>query len=90
MAVKEGGAITGERKLNEYIGELYGGVNGYEGKPTQQQIDRMNALNTQLEGVAKKFDAMNSSDVNTVNAALQKASLQPLTILSEPDWRKQQ
>jgi hypothetical protein len=89
MAVKEGGGITGERKLNEYIGELYGGVNGYEGKPTQQQIDRMNALNTQLEGTAKKVEAMNASDVNTANAALQKANLQPLTVLTEADWRKQ-
>jgi photosystem II stability/assembly factor-like uncharacterized protein len=89
LAVKEGGAITGERKLNEYIGELYGGVNGYEGKPTQQQIDRMNALNTELETVAKKFETMSSSDVNTTNAALQKASLQPLTLLTEADWRKQ-
>ena len=89
MAVKEGGAITGERKLNEYIGELYGGVNGYEGKPTQQQIDRMNALNVELESTAKKVDAMNASDVNTANAALQKANLQPLTVLTEADWRKQ-
>jgi hypothetical protein len=89
LAVKGGGAITGERKLNEYIGEVYGGVNGYEGKPTQQQIDRMNALNTELEGVAKKFEAMNASDVNTLNASLQKANLQPLTVLSEADWRKQ-
>jgi hypothetical protein len=27
--------------------------------------------------------------VNTTNAALQKASLQPLTLLTEADWRKQ-
>ena len=49
VSVKEGGGITGERKLREYIGELYGGVNGYEGKPTQQQLDRMSMLNSQLE-----------------------------------------
>ena len=88
LAVKEGGAITGERKLNEYIGELYGAVNGYEGKPTQQQVDRMNALNTQLEEVAKKFQALSTGEVSTVNSSLQKASLQPVTILTETDWRK--
>ncbi len=89
LAVKEGGAITGERKLNEYIGELYGAVNGYEGKPTQQQIDRMTALNAQLEDVAKKFQAMTTADVSTANASLQKANLPPLTIVTEADWKKQ-
>jgi hypothetical protein len=89
LAVKEGGAITGERKLNEYIGELYGAVNGYEGKPTQQQVDRMNALNAQLEDTAKKFQMMSTTDVNAANAALQKASLPPLTVVTEADWKKQ-
>lgn len=90
LAVKEGGAITGERKLNEYIGELYGGVNGYEGKPTQQQIDRMNTLNAQLQDAEKKFQSMASSDVGATNAGLQKANLQPVVLLTEAEWRKQQ
>ena len=90
LSVKEGGAITGERKLNEYIGELYGAVNGYEGKPTQQQIDRMTMLSAQLEDVAKKFQAMSTTDVSSANSALQKANLQPLAVLTEADWRKQQ
>ena len=39
VSVKEGGMITGEKKLREKLGELYGGVNGYCGRPTQSQID---------------------------------------------------
>ncbi len=89
VSVKEGGGITGERKLREYIGELYGGVNGYEGKPTQQQLDRMVLLNSQLEDVGKKFDGLKTTDVSGANSALQKASLPPLTVLTEANWRKQ-
>ncbi len=31
VATKEGGMITGEERLREYLGGLYGDVNGYEG-----------------------------------------------------------
>jgi photosystem II stability/assembly factor-like uncharacterized protein len=89
VSVKEGGGITGERKLREYVGELYGAVNGYEGKPTQQQLDRVSLLNSQLEDVGKKFQAMSAGDVVNANTALQKASLQPITVLTEADWKKQ-
>jgi hypothetical protein len=39
VSVKEGGMITGEKKLREYLGDLYGSVNGYSGRPTQSQIE---------------------------------------------------
>ena len=39
VSVKEGGMITGEKKLREHLGELYGAVNGYSGRPTQSQIE---------------------------------------------------
>src|SRR5207302_1007081 len=44
VATKEGGAITGEQRLREYLTELYGSVNGYEGRPTQPQLDRADAI----------------------------------------------
>jgi hypothetical protein len=34
VATKEGGAITGEERIREHLGNLYGDVNGYEGRPT--------------------------------------------------------
>jgi hypothetical protein len=49
----------------------------------------MNALNAQLEDTAKKFQMMSTTDVNAANAALQKASLPPLTVVTEADWKKQ-
>ena len=38
VATKEGGAITGEERLREFLGDLYGDVNGYEGRPTDSQV----------------------------------------------------
>ena len=34
VATKEGGAITGEERLREFMDDLYGGILTYEGKPT--------------------------------------------------------
>ncbi len=40
VATKEGGAITGEERLREYLTSLYGSVVFYEGRPSQTQVER--------------------------------------------------
>ena len=40
VATKEGGAITGEERIRELLGSLYGSVNGYEGRPADYQVAR--------------------------------------------------
>ena len=41
-------AITGEEKLREKIGDIYSAVNGYQGRPTQNQMDRLEILQNKL------------------------------------------
>jgi len=38
VATKEGGAITGEERLREFLADLYGSVVRYEGRPSQTQV----------------------------------------------------
>ena len=40
VATKEGGAITGEERLREFMDDLYGGILTYEGKPTATLLAR--------------------------------------------------
>src|SRR2546427_2276053 len=40
VATKEGGMITGEERIRELLGKLYGDVNTYEGRPSDAQIAR--------------------------------------------------
>ena len=40
MATKVG-RITGEKRLRERLGDIYGGVMGYDGKPTRSQIEAL-------------------------------------------------
>jgi photosystem II stability/assembly factor-like uncharacterized protein len=58
VATKEGGAITGEERLREYLATLYGDVNGYEGRPTDAQLARADALARELDDVIKEFTAL--------------------------------
>jgi hypothetical protein len=57
VATKEGGAITGEQRLREYLTELYGNVLGYEGRPTQTQVMRTAAIERELQDISRDFDA---------------------------------
>ena len=56
VATREG-LITGEERLREQIGELYGEVSRYAGRPTQSQVDRAKVLEGEVETAAKSFDA---------------------------------
>jgi len=88
VSVKEGGMITGEHKLRENIGELYGGVNGFEGKPTRSQSERTAVLQAQLDDATAKFQKF--SDLTKVNGDLSRAKLEELKPMSKDDWNKKQ
>ncbi len=88
VSVKEGGAITGEKKLRENLGELYGGVNGFSGRPTQSQIESTAVMKKQLDEAVAKFQSL-TAQVPQLNTQLQGAKLAPLTFLSQEDWNKQ-
>jgi hypothetical protein len=88
MVTTREGPLTGEVQLREKILELYGAVNGYEGKPTQSQLEQAGILNRALDGDAAKFDGAKTKDVPALNATLQQKKLEPLKPLSYEDWQK--
>ncbi|MCU1284760.1 MAG: sialidase [Acidobacteriales bacterium] len=88
VATKEGGAITGEERIREQMAELYGSVNGYEGRPTKSQMERAVSLGKELDAVVTDFHALMKKDLPTVNAALDKKKLEGIKIQSEADWDK--
>jgi photosystem II stability/assembly factor-like uncharacterized protein len=78
------GGISGEEKLREELGTLYGNVNGYEGRPTQSQLDRMVVLGAELEAAGKKLDARADREIAALDPLLRKAKLEPLTMPKRP------
>ena len=88
VAVKEGGAITGEEKLREKLGDLYGSLNGYDGRPTQSQLDNMNTLVARLNQAEADFQKTAASQLQTINPGLQQQKLEPIKTLAREDWEK--
>jgi hypothetical protein len=89
VATKEGGGITGEERIREHIGGLYGDVNGYEGRPTDYQVARAESLGHELEDVITDFRKLIEKELPAINGALQKKKLGPIMVLTEADWTKQ-
>ena len=88
VATKEGGMITGEERLREYLGALYGDVNGYDGRPTASQLARGDVLERQLSDVIKEFDDLTKQRLAVLNRDLKKRHLAPLAVISEEEWQK--
>jgi hypothetical protein len=88
VATKEGGAITGEERIRELLGQLYGNVNNYEGRPTEYQTARAESLAHELEDVISEFKALTQKELATINPALKKNKLEVISILAESDWQK--
>ena len=76
VATKEGGAITGEERLREHTDQLYGAIMSYDGRPTDYQLARTDALKRELGDVQKQFADFQGGDLAKANAAL-KAKGQP-------------
>jgi hypothetical protein len=90
VATKEGGAITGEERLREFLAGLYSDVNGYEGKPTDSQVARTEALGRELEDVISEFQKVVTPQLSSLNQQLAAKKLQPVRLISEQDWQKAQ
>ncbi|MGA9355268.1 MAG: glycosyl hydrolase [Terriglobales bacterium] len=90
VSVKEGGMITGEEKLREHLGDLYGAINGYSGRPTQSEIERATVIEKQLDDAGAKLKSISSTSLTPVNSALQGKSQKPINAMSREDWDKKQ
>lgn len=78
VATKEGGAITGEERLREFLADLYGNVISYEGRPAQTQVERTDAIARELSDVSANFDAWMKKEMNGINADLNKNRLETI------------
>lgn len=58
VATKEGGAITGEERLREQTDQLYSAIMSFEGRPGQYQLDRIDAIQTELTVVQTQFSEL--------------------------------
>ena len=75
VATKEGGMITGEERLRENLAELYGSVVGYEGRPSEMQLQRTGAISGELGDVSKSFTRWIQTELPKINKMLEGRGL---------------
>jgi photosystem II stability/assembly factor-like uncharacterized protein len=90
VATSEGGWLSGERQLREKLGELYGGVNGYEGRPSRSQLDQVKVLGGELDRAAGRIDKLQAGELAAVNRELEGKKLAPIKPRSREEWEKQE
>jgi hypothetical protein len=88
VATKEGGMVTGEERIRELLGQLYGAVTGYDGKPTDYQVARTESLGHELQDVIDDFQKLTQKQLAAINAGLKKKKLEAISVLAESDWQK--
>jgi photosystem II stability/assembly factor-like uncharacterized protein len=88
VATKEGGMITGEERIREHLGQLYGAIDSYEGHPADYQAARTESLGHELQDVIDDFQKLTQKELPGLNAGLKKKKLDAISVLAEPDWQK--
>ena len=88
VSSQRGEGISGEEKLREEIGLLYGNVNVYEGRPTPSQLDRLGVLDGELTAASRRFDAAMAKDAAALNAQLARKKLPAIPKLTREEWEK--
>jgi len=82
--------ISGETKLREMTGELYGEISRYGGRPTQSQLGRAGVLEQEVEKVSAAFESLLAKTLEPLNAKLKAANFAPITRLTKEEFDKRQ
>jgi hypothetical protein len=91
VSTSKAGCISGDEKLREKMGNVYGAVNGYDGRPTQSQLDRTLVLAGKLEAGEELFKTLTtSSTVTSLNSQLEDRGLEQLEVMSREAWDEKQ
>ncbi len=90
VAMGEGGWLSGEEQLREKVTTLYGAVNGYEGRPSQSQLDRADVLADELGQRQVRFEGLMREQRAALNRKLASKKLDPIEPPTREEWEAPQ
>ncbi len=86
VASKEGTGITGEEKLREKLSDLYGGVIGFPGRPTDSQLERVKGLDDEFKKAIDEKDKVMNSYLEKINVQLTASGMKKLELYSKEQF----
>ncbi len=90
VAAREGGRLTGEVRLREELGDLYGKVNGYDGRPSESQQAATERMASELSKAQATLQSLIAKDLPAANAALRSAKLAEIHAQTREEWDQAQ
>jgi photosystem II stability/assembly factor-like uncharacterized protein len=87
VSTAQGEGLSGEEKLREELGMLYGNVNVSEQRPTGSQLSRMGVLAKDLDAKRGAFES-SLKELAPLNQELEKRKLDPINPMTEEEWQK--
>jgi photosystem II stability/assembly factor-like uncharacterized protein len=79
-------AITGEEKLREKIAGIYSAVNGFQGRPSKNQMDRLNNLSNEVNTKKAVITNFIDSELPAINKQLAQESIEGFTIITKEEF----
>jgi photosystem II stability/assembly factor-like uncharacterized protein len=89
VVADEGGWTAGHEELRERLGNLFGEITAYDGRPSDSQMERVDSLEAELRGKEAKFEEM-TGGLDRFNRILSKKGLDPIVRLTHEDWQARQ
>lgn len=86
----EAGILSGQERLREKLGQLYGNVVTYEGRPTATQVERKQRLEADLADAVERGDELMAKLLQRINAVLEKREMTPVERLDRAKWESTQ
>jgi len=91
VSTAETGWTSGDAELRQKMGNLFGGIVNYDGRPTQSQLDRKDVLIGQLRTAESKFEELTTSRaLSSLNSQLEGSGQQAISVMSREEWEKSQ
>ena len=78
--------LSGDEKLREELGNLYGDVSVYDGRPTESQVAESERLLARLGEALGGIDRLIDGELGDLNSLLERRGKEPLARLSREDW----
>ncbi|MCF8228919.1 MAG: hypothetical protein K9J24_08235 [Bacteroidales bacterium] len=88
LATREG-RITGEKRLRERLGKIYGDVMGYQGRPTDSQIQRLQNLDDKVMEVNSKLAQLIQEQLELINQKLRETSIPEINLISRKKFEEE-
>ena len=89
VSTSEAGMLAGEERLREKLGGLYGSVNGYDGRPTNSQLEQLEVLERRIGEAEARFAAQTAT-LGALNRRLERRDLAPITVQTREQWEAEQ